>query len=174
MISMIYIGIDPGSKGYISVLNENGECLSELPIEDSTDQEISHFLQYWKGHSERCVAVMEKVHSMPGQGVSTTFAFGKNVGFVLGLMVAHEIPYTLVPPQKWQKCIWITDDYVYTVRKDSKGEEKRQISPKPTSINAATRLFPSVDLRKSSRSKNPHDGKCDSLLIALYAKRNNL
>ena len=28
--------------------------------------------------------------------------------------------------------------------------------------------------RKSDRARNPHDGKCDALLIALYAKRMNL
>ena len=74
----------------------------------------------------------------------------------------------------WQKEIWIAKDMVFTVRKDKHGEDKRQVAPKPTSINAATRLFPTTDLRKSDRARNPHDGKCDALLIALYAKRMNL
>ena len=111
---------------------------------------------------------------MPGQGVATTFTFGHNVGFLHGLLVAFKIPYTLVTPRKWQKEMWIAADHVETTIKDKKGQPKRIVLPKPTSINAATRLFPSVDLRKSERSKNPHDGKCDSLLIALYAKRTNL
>ena len=168
-----YIGIDPGSHGYIVVLGENGELVTDLAIEDSTDQDIAHFFDDIRRY-DNVMAAMEKVHSMPGQGVSTTFTFGQNVGFLLGMLVANQIPYTLVTPQKWQKAMWISDDMVYTVRKDKKGEDKRQVAPKPTSINAATRLFPCIDLRKSARSKNPHDGKCDSLLIALYAKRNNL
>jgi crossover junction endodeoxyribonuclease RuvC len=167
-----YIGIDPGSHGYIVVLDENGDHVTDLAIEDSTDQDIAR-LFHTLG-DVKCVAAMEKVHSMPGQGVATTFAFGQNVGFLLGMLAAFQIPYTLVTPQKWQKAMWITDDMVYTVRKDKNGEDKRQVAPKPTSINAATRLFPTTDLRKSERARNPHDGKCDALLIALYAKRMNL
>jgi crossover junction endodeoxyribonuclease RuvC len=167
-----YIGIDPGSHGYIVVLDENGDHVTDLAIEDSTDQDIAR-LFHTLGEV-KCVAAMEKVHSMPGQGVATTFAFGQNVGFLLGMLAAFQIPYTLVTPQKWQKAMWISDDMVFTVRKDKNGEDKRQVAPKPTSINAATRLFPTTDLRKSDRARNPHDGKCDALLIALYAKRMNL
>ena len=169
-----YIGIDPGSKGYISVLDDGGAFIDSLAIEDSTDQDIVQFFKSEMSSGNRYVATMEDVHSMPGQGVATTFAFGRNVGFLQGILVALQIPYTLVTPRKWQKEMWIAADHVETTIKDKKGQPKRIVLPKPTSINAATRLFPSVDLRKSERSKNPHDGKCDSLLIALYAKRINL
>lgn len=168
-----YIGIDPGSKGYISVLDDGGAFIDSLAIEDSTEQQIADFLSEHVSR-EHCVCAMEDVHSMPGQGVATTFTFGHNVGFLHGLLVAFKIPYTLVTPRKWQKEMWIAADHVETTIKDKKGDPKRIVLPKPTSINAATRLFPSVDLRKSERSKTPHDGKCDSLLIALYAKRTNL
>lgn len=167
-----YIGIDPGSHGYIVVLDEEGKYLNSLAIEDSTEQEVARFVFKWS--RAETVALMEDVHSMPGQGVATTFAFGRNVGFLQGILVALQIPYILVTPRKWQKEMWIAKDMVYTVRKDKRGEDKRQVAPKPTSINAATRLFPTTDLRKSDRARNPHDGKCDALLIALYAKRMNL
>ena len=169
-----YIGIDPGSHGYIVVLDENGEYVSSCAIEDSTEQQVANFLHYVVPAGYHCTCAMEDVHSMPGQGVATTFAFGRNVGFMQGILVALQIPYTLVTPRKWQKEMWIAKDMVFTVRKDKNGEDKRQVAPKPTSINAATRLFPTTDLRKSDRARNPHDGKCDALLIALYAKRMNL
>ena len=169
-----YIGIDPGSHGYIVVLDENGEYVSSLAIEDSTDQDIVQFFKSEMSSGNRYVATMEDVHSMPGQGVSSTFAFGRNVGFLQGILIALQIPYTLVTPRKWQKEMWIAKDMVYSIRKDKHGDDKRQVAPKPTSINAATRLFPTTDLRKSDRARNPHDGKCDALLIALYAKRMNL
>lgn len=167
-----YIGIDPGSHGYIAIVTEEGECINSLAIEDNTEQEVARFVFKWS--RAETVALMEDVHSMPGQGVSSTFAFGRNVGFLQGILVALQIPYTLVTPRKWQKEMWIAKDMVYTVRKDKHGDDKRQVAPKPTSINAATRLFPTTDLRKSDRARNPHDGKCDALLIALYAKRMNL
>jgi len=50
----------------------------------------------------------------------------------------------------------------------------KRIDTKATSINAARRLFPEVDLRKSERSKKPDDNKVDSMLMAEYARRRNL
>ena len=162
-----YIGIDPGQRGFLTVVSPEGECVNSLAIEDSTEQDIVRFLSGWG--EAGAVAAMEDVHSMPGQGVATTFAFGRNVGFLIGVLVALQIPYTLVSPQVWQREVWIASDKVYTTK-----DGKKKVQPKATSINAATRLFPTVDLRKSERSKTPHDGKCDSLLIATYAKRKNL
>ena len=164
-----YIGIDPGSKGYISVLNADGGCVATLPIEDSTDQDTASFIQRY---GDGALAIMEDVHAMPGQGVASTFNFGRNVGFLVGILVAFKIPYVLVTPQRWQKAMWISADHVTATTRDKKGNVKKSIMPKHTSIKAATRLFPNVDLKKNDRCKTAHDGKCDSLLIALYGKRN--
>lgn len=168
-----YIGIDPGSKGYIVCLDSEGGFFESLPIEDSTQQDIATFLNN-ANYDNKAVCVMEDVHAMPGQGVASTFAFGRNTGFLFGLLVAFKIPYTLVSPQKWQKAMWIAADHVTTTATDKNGNTKKVVMPKPTSINAATRLFPDVDLRKNRGCKKPHDGKCDALLMALYAKRMNL
>ena len=108
-----YIGIDPGSKGYISVLDDGGAFIDSLAIEDSTEQQIADFL---RTHSNDTVCAMEDIHSMPGQGVATTFTFGHNVGFLHGLLVAFKIPYTLVTPRKWQKEMWIAADHTVPPR----------------------------------------------------------
>ena len=89
---------------------------------------------------------------MPGQGVTSCFSFGQNFGFILGLLRALVIPFELVRPQKWKKEFSCTSD-------------------KNTSIEVAKRLFPGVDLRRTPKCQKPHDGICEALLMAEYARR---
>lgn len=99
--------------------------------------------------------VVEHVNAMPGQGVTSCFSFGQNFGFILGLLTAFRIPYELVRPQKWKREFSCTSD-------------------KNTSIEVAQRLFPGVDLRRTPQCKKPHDGICEALLMAEYARRQHV
>ena len=53
-------------------------------------------------------AFIEAVGAMPGQGVSSTFAFGKGYGAILGILAALHIPVTTVAPVRWKKAIGVT------------------------------------------------------------------
>ncbi|MGE5548417.1 MAG: hypothetical protein ACM33T_16045 [Solirubrobacterales bacterium] len=55
-------------------------------------------------------AFVEAVGAMPGQGVSSVFAFGKVFGLVLGILAANFIPHTLVPPQRWKRTLGVPAD----------------------------------------------------------------
>jgi len=46
--------------------------------------------------------VIENVHSMPRQGMSSTFRFGMGVGIIHGVTSALRLPVTLVAPVKWK------------------------------------------------------------------------
>jgi len=46
---------------------------------------------------------LEKVHSMPGQGVASSFKFGQGFGHLEMALTSAKIPFTYVTPQKWQK-----------------------------------------------------------------------
>jgi crossover junction endodeoxyribonuclease RuvC len=48
---------------------------------------------------------VEAVHSMPKQGVASSFNFGHNVGTVMGVLGAMGLPHTLVTPQAWKKAM---------------------------------------------------------------------
>ena len=89
---------------------------------------------------------------MPGQGVVSMFNFGQNFGFIQGVLKAYEIPFELVPPQKWKKEFSVTSD-------------------KNTSIEVAKRLFPGVNLKATEKCKKDHDGMAEALLMAEYARR---
>jgi crossover junction endodeoxyribonuclease RuvC len=49
------------------------------------------------------MCVIEQVHSMPRQGVSSTFTFGRAFGAVEGAIEALKIPQTGLTPQTWKK-----------------------------------------------------------------------
>lgn len=173
-MSKIYIGADPGTDGYLSVI-DNGEYRF-LPIDGTPMLEIGKFIGEFR--DKQCVVVLEDVHALHGTSAGSMFNFGMSKGFLLGLLVAHKIPYVLIVPKDWQDGVWINADKEYTTQKQKlkKGGEKtvRKVETKKTSLNAALRLFPNVDFRKNERCKKFHDGKVDSLLMAEYARRNNL
>lgn len=171
---MTYIGIDPGSKGFISVLRENGERKFHA-IADGDMLDLATFLQteieLGKPHVH---CIMEEVHAIFGSSAKATFAFGEINGYLKGILTALGCPYTLIQPKLWQKEIWQNQDMVYVSKVNKNGDSKRVVDTKNTSYNAARRLFPEVDLRKTEKCKKYDDNKVDSILITEYARRKNL
>ena len=158
-----YIGIDPGQKGFITWYD--GEGYEFFALKDMNGAQIADTLKIIKESSGKVVCAMESVHSIFGSSAKSTFSFGEIFGFLKGVLNTLRIPYHLVTPKVWQKEIWIHDDIVY---------DGKKVNTKKTSFNAATRLFPGIDLRRTSRCSSLDDNKCDSLLIAEYARRKNL
>lgn len=147
---MIYIGIDPGEKGTMAILEYIGderENITIIPYDKDA---------YAKNLAElsRCSAIccLDRVSAMPKQGVVSMFNFGKNFGFIQGLLTAYSIPYEIITPQKWKKEFQITGD-------------------KNSSIAVCKRLFPDVDLRRTERYKKDDDGMAEAVLLAEYARR---
>ena len=177
-----FIGIDPGEVGFITAIFPNGEK-KFYSIDEHDDLDIGRIIKDIKERSWEVVACMEDVHAIFGASAGSTFNFGFIKGVLKGILIAHEIPYHLVAPKDWQKEIWIHQDEIYITKQrtftDKVSGEKsvksyKAVDPKPTSINAARRIFPNVDLRKNDRCRKIDDNKVDSLLIAEYARRKNL
>ena len=170
----IYVGIDPGAKGFITaVVNGNHDFLS---ISDNNVIEINKYLASLKSQGE-VVAIMEEVHAIFGSAAKATFSFGEIFGLLKGLLIANNIPYHLIPPKTWQKEIWTNADVVVTYKNvvvKGKTTVRKEINTKATSLKAAIRMFPTIDFRKTERCKFPDDNKVDSLLIAEYGRRKNL
>lgn len=149
---MIYIGIDPGKNGGIACISDNSKNDGEAyPYSDDVLINNLGFI-YTQGWKDNVICYLEHVHAMPKQGVSSTFNFGMNFGFIQGVLKAYGIPYELVTPQKWKKEFSCTSD-------------------KNTSIEVCKRLFPNVNLKATERCKKDHDGMAEALLIAEYGRR---
>ncbi|WP_372897583.1 hypothetical protein [Stieleria sp.] len=98
---MIYLGVDPGASGAIVAINGNEITHAR---NDWTERDISDWLiQFEPDNEDRCFATLEQVHSMPKQGVASSFKFGMSYGFLRGLLVAHQIAFETVTPAKWQQ-----------------------------------------------------------------------
>ena len=167
-----YVGIDPGQKGYMTIERENGKY-DFYSFQDNDLYKIGDVLAELTKGDDDYMVVMEEIHALFGSSAKATFSFGEIYGTLKGLLIANKIPYSLVPPSKWQKKIWINSDVEY-IHKIVCGKPKKTVNTKKTSINAAKRLFPNIDLRRNERCKNIDDNKVDSLLIMEYARRNNL
>jgi hypothetical protein len=140
-----YIGIDPGKSGAMAVIEEG--IAFAIPFD-----ERKYIDTLMTCDPKQTVACLEHVHSMPGQGVASSFKFGENFGWIQGVLNALDIPYELVTPRKWKKEFSATSD-------------------KNTSIDVCKRLFPAVSLKKTELCTKDSDGLAEALLMAEYARR---
>ena len=156
-----YLGCDPGKKGFLCLYNVGYSGYKHYPLFDGNrlNREMLRTLEKL-AQTYTIMAVVEQVHSMPHQGVASTFSFGTNYGMIIGALEALGIPYCTVTPGRWQKFICEAVD---------KAPNTKQMH-----YNAARRLFPDMDFRRSERSKTWDDNKVDATLICEYGKRKQL
>jgi len=153
---MIYVGIDPGLKGGVAVLS-SAEPRTFTFAEAEGRVNAGVLFQDLLMIGGPFVAAVEKVHSMPAQGVASSFKFGVNYGIILGVLASlRPSPRVeLVTPQAWKKLI------LAGMNRDDQ---------KQAAIDYCARAFPGVDLVQKGCRK-PHDGIADALCLAEYARR---
>lgn len=151
-----WIGIDPGQTGGLALLDSTGS-LVDVQRMPAIDNEVSGLLLAALLHDWRDMmsgesrVIIEQVHSMPGQGVSSTFKFGKSFGIALGVVQAMSLPMERKTPQSWKKEFSL-------IGKD-----------KDASRYKATEMWPSMASRWKFKKDN---GLTDAALMAEYARRN--
>ncbi|MGP1257084.1 MAG: crossover junction endodeoxyribonuclease RuvC [Kiloniellales bacterium] len=113
---MRVVGIDPGLSGAIAVISDSGDhivdCIDmptlELKRGRKNKRELDHvelalaMLRLCDGAS---AVFVERVQSMPGQGVSSSFAFGRATGIVIGLTAAQQVPLHEIAPVRWRRLV---------------------------------------------------------------------
>jgi len=107
------IGIDPGCSGAIVALNDATDTvvwwdlMPTLKVGKSTRVNGAALASTLAGLRTDTTfgaahVLIEQVHSMPKQGVSSVFTFGHAAGVAEGVVAGAGIPYTLVTPQAWK------------------------------------------------------------------------
>lgn len=159
------VGIDPGLDGGIALVG--GEA-PELRIMPTTKTGKGARRQIDRRELLACLRALapdhvflEQVGPHAQDGVLGAFTFGRCIEAIESALVFLEIPYTTVPPQTWQK-----DMFLGLARDDTKA----------TAAMVAARLWPRGWPRSfmpSPRFKKPHDGLVDAALLAAWgaAKR---
>ena len=149
MDNRVFIGIDPGKMGGVAFIYNNNyhvvqcpntvaEMANELILLNDMAPDISKY------------AVIESVHSMPGQGVKSCFTFGQGYGQWLGILATLKIPYIQVTPHKWMK--------YYGSQPKPKKDRKNHLK------HLAQQRFPSVKITLAT---------ADAILLANYLRETN-
>jgi len=156
----IYVGIDPGKDGGIAAIigtgKEEGRVFfaEKIPLSGDNELDLSLITSQMETFKRQGIVqvTIEKVHSMPGQGVASMFSFGMTTGMIHGVVAACRIPRYLVSPQTWKKKI------LYDTAKD-----------KNAAIEYCARVYPQISLLATPRSQKAHTGIADAICIARYA-----
>lgn len=174
----MYIGIDPGVKGALAVVDNKGvlvECRAFPTMKEKsakgrnisrTDLKKMKMLFNEISSKYKIAQIsVEKPILMPGQNVASTFNNGKSHGIVLTMI-------ELFFPRSKQITIACKDwqDYLITERThvESKHRRDKRKQLKKDSIEVAKKVFSGFDFRKASNSKVDSDGMTDAALIAYY------
>jgi hypothetical protein len=147
------VGIDPGVAGAICVLSES-KTIVDLVTMPKDCLMFDRYMVSYK-HEIRHV-FLEKARAISGQRISSmaTFNYGQGFGEMIGVLTSQNIPFTLVPPQTWQKIIHAGTD--------------THLSAKERTLQAIKRLYPEERfLLKPKLNKNDF-GLLDALAIADY------
>ena len=148
---MNIIGIDPGLTGGIAFIDSfGGTAVFDLPV--IRDGKLAWIdgaillpliLDYSKAPRH---AAIERVHSMPKQGVASSFQFGVGFGAVLSILQAAGCAIELVTPNTWKRDLGLSRD-------------------KNASLDKARLIYPGLDLRRKK-----DEGKAEAVLIAHWAR----
>lgn len=148
----LFIGIDPGAKGAICLLEPIEKlmafCPTDLPIRKQVD-----WLNMTKEEGNVRFVCIEDVHSLHGMSAKSNFNFGRNLQLLHDAIDMAELPKDLVQPKKWQKNVG--------VKSGLKGKEI-----KLAVAELCTNLYP----RSATEIYGPKggllDGRSDALMIA--------
>ncbi len=171
-----YVGIDIGKDGAIVVLNtKNNEVISVNTFVTpliGRELDFKAFKDLLLNYSNPFV-VCEDLHAIFNSSAANTFTFGGMCYATEMACVCLEIPYVKVQAKLWQKIMF---EGVKEIRKpgtkNKKGiDVKGKVDTKAMALIAAKRLFPKENFLPTPKSRTPHDGIVDAILMAEYARR---
>lgn len=156
---MIIIGIDPGKSGGIAWYSPLHGMLCEVmpTTPDGIHAPALHSLLKQIAKDSDAHVFLEKSQAMPKNGAVSMFNYGVGYGIIQGLISAMNLPMTLVPPRIWTKIMHAGAD------SDNDAKDK--------SLVIALRLFPDQTFLATDKSKKPHEGLIDAVLICEYGRR---
>jgi crossover junction endodeoxyribonuclease RuvC len=109
---MNFLGVDPGIDGAIVVLDEKGfVAAAKFPTvwgkvgkKNRREYLLPDLVELFsKFNCDETYACIEKVNSMPGQGVVSMFTFGYGYGLLRMALASRGLSTEVVTPQSWKK-----------------------------------------------------------------------
>jgi crossover junction endodeoxyribonuclease RuvC len=146
----ITIGVDPGLTGAFALVDSYGGLIDayDMPtLNKDVSAQLVAELEDWNQLSlESAVVVIEDVHSMPKQGVASSFKFGRSKGVVEGVFAGAGLSLRYVAPSTWKRDLKLSKN-------------------KGASRQLAVELWPS---KTSLFTRAKDDGRAEAALIAYW------
>ena len=98
-----FLGIDPGKSGAFGIIDSNHQFVTAELWDERILAPIAN--AHRNGSCFISHAVLEKVHAMPGQGVTSMFTFGTNFGEWRGMLLSNQISFDQIHPTRWMKAV---------------------------------------------------------------------
>ena len=149
----LYMGIDPGFSGAWGMIDQNGaywscgDMINNITFID-TQTIFAEMAQARDGSDLEII--IEAVHAMPKQGVSSTFKFGMAYGAAISLAQRFNVPISTVSPRVWKRRLGLDAD-------------------KELSLEMARALWPTAPL---ARKKD--NGRAEALLMAHWLRKEQM
>lgn len=173
----LFVGVDPGKSGALVALSADGSWVSSIPMPVAGTGSSAR-VQAWAVCDwlrslapeysaavalSNITAVIEKVHSMPQQGMVSTFSFGHATGAVYGALSAAGVRILEVSPRDWQ---------VYGLRGKPKGTRAQL---KATVVQVCYERWPESREALTQRGGKirKESGTADAAIIALWGLAQN-
>jgi crossover junction endodeoxyribonuclease RuvC len=105
------MGLDPGVSGAVAFYYPDHRAdisAYDVPVvgKEIDACALYDLIQQYKPD----LAIVELVHAMPKQGVSSSFNFGCSYGVAKGVIGSSKIPVCYVSPTKWKKYFGLSAD----------------------------------------------------------------
>lgn len=154
---MRILGIDPGQMGGLAVVDfdkgelpffHDGLLMPLMIVNKKKALDISKVFEWLPPSID--IGVIEAVHAMPKQGVSSSFQFGRMFGAAETLLYDTDTQ-AYVSPKAWKKFMNLSSD-------------------KGASMDLATRIFGTDEYWQLKK----YEGIAEAALIAVYWYRKNI
>lgn len=148
---MRILSIDPGLSGaWAVIVDGRPEACGDMPVYgEGTSRRVmaAPLASYFDRYGPIDLAVIEAVHAMPKQGVSSSFRFGMAYGAVVAIVGVREVPLELVTPQVWKKAFGL------------RGSDKERSRQK--AIDLAPHMYAMLERKRD-------ENRAEAILIGLY------
>lgn len=155
----VAVGIDPGISGAVAAVHShdgflglwdmpvmaNGKGTSKVKTQVNPAA-LMRILVSEIGGGDDCLVGLERIASMPGQGVASMFSMGDSFGSIRACVSVWGMPMELLTPQQWKRHYNVT------------GDQQKEVARAK-----AIQLYPTAELHLKK-----HHNRAEALLIAHY------
>lgn len=158
----IYIGIDPGQKGAVAIIDSGGDfyiervSIYDMPLLPNKEVDVREINAILSDNNPKDIypwfCILEKAQPMPKQGVKSVFNYGVGYGEIKATLKILGIPFIEVAPRVWKKHF-------------SLGKDKKE------AVVKTLKLFPQLSMNDFQGPKGGlKDGRAEALLMAEFGR----